>query len=68
MSGILEILKAWGMALANIFGYAKDKQTLNNTPEMKKANEAQKNQEKFDKITEDTAKGDDESIRNNLSH
>ena len=54
-------------AIAGFFGWMKGRNDLKNTPEMKKAETAQKKNDERDRVHRDIKEGNEESIRNDLS-
>ena len=54
-------------AIGSVFGYFTRRSELNNTPEMKRADRAQKDAAEADRVHDEIKRGDLDSIRNDLS-
>ncbi len=64
---IIGMLKGAFDAIAGVFGYARDRQNLNNAPEMKQGAKNVQSQKAEDKITKDVAAKDVEAVRKDIA-
>lgn len=64
---LLEALGKAAGAVSSVFGWAEKKQELNNTPEMKAAEEAKKAQAERERIAADLQDKDDDKSRADIN-
>lgn len=64
---IVELIKSALDAVSSVFGYSRDRQNLNNTPEMKSQATAQQDAAVVDQARKDVASGDVDTINKDLS-
>jgi hypothetical protein len=61
--GVLAAIKAVGLAIANVFGFLRQKQALENTPTMQAGAEAARIQKIREKADADVAGGDLDQVQ-----
>jgi len=64
---IWESIKGFFGAIGAVFGFASKRSDLNNTPEMKRRDEAQKKNNEDDKNAKAIRNADEDAVRKNLS-